>query len=79
MVTPEQMVAIAAPMIIRELEAMRAEELEACSAWSVADDLVTDDLAITDSADQSVPLDELVMGNRASRATDELDDFFGQF
>ncbi len=47
MVTPEQMVAIAAPMIVREMEAMLADELEACSPWSVADDLVTDDVAVT--------------------------------
>ncbi len=79
MVTAEQMVEIAAPMIIRELESMLVDEMEACSPWSIDDELVTDGLSVGGDADQSVPLDDLLAVNRTSRATDELDDFFGTY
>ncbi len=78
MFTAEDMVAIAAPMIIREIEAIRAEELEACTAWT-DDDLATDSVSATSESDSGAPLDELVSGKRSSRSTDDLDKFFGQY
>ncbi len=79
MVTPEQMVEIAAPMIIREMESMLADELAACSPWSVADELATENATIASSSDDSVPLDQLVANRRSDRSTDQWDDFFGSF
>ncbi len=78
MVTPEQMVEIAAPIIMRKLEAELAEELSSCTPWAAEGELATDDIAIGGEA-AGVPLDDLVAGKRSTRSTNDLDDFFGQY
>ncbi len=79
MFTEEQMIEIAVPMIMHEVEAMLADELAACSAWSIDDELATDSLAASNGSDASVPLDDLLASKRSTRSTDDLDDFFGTY